>query len=387
MRTILLMAPIIASIIMGIPAGIVAQSVSLSTITGVRTGAHPTHTRIVFDLTQPTAYEVQTSPDGRELRVTMLAAVPASGLPATVTAGKSPHFSAIHLSQPTSTATLAIVQLKGSPTPQLFILQNPDRIVLDLHDAPTTAPPEKTGPTSAQTPSGRLQPTAASPASKVIVIDPGHGGKDPGAIGRKGLQEKEMVLDIGHRLRRLLERQGHKVVMTRKDDTFISLDDRATLANDRQADLFISIHANASPKRNVSGVEIYLLGRATDADARATAARENGGDAARMNDLEQIFSDMALDYRINHSILLAHQTRDAFVRTVGREYRVNDLGVKRAPFYVLMKSSMPSILAEVSFISNPAEEARLGQPAYRQKVAEALREGIQQYLAASALQS
>ena len=117
------------------------------------------------------------------------------------------------------------------------------------------------------------------------------------------------------------------------------------------------------------------------------AARENGSDEAQMNDLEQIFSDMALDYRINHSISLAHQTRDAFVRTVGREYRVNDLGVKRAPFYVLMKSSMPSILAEVSFISNPAEEARLGQPAYRQKVAEALREGIQQYLAASALQS
>jgi N-acetylmuramoyl-L-alanine amidase len=236
-------------------------------------------------------------------------------------------------------------------------------------------------------PVARLKKTAASPTPLLVVIDPGHGGKDPGAIGGKGLQEKEVVLDIGHRLRKLLEQQGHRVLMTRRGDTFISLDDRARIANREAADLYISIHANSNPKRNVEGVEIYLLGRATDAAARETAARENGGDEVQLNDLEQIFNDMALDYRINHSISLAHQTRDAFVRTVGKRYRVVDLGVKRAPFYVLMKSSMPSILAEVSFISNPQEEARLRQRAYRQHVAEALYEGIRRYLASAAILS
>jgi N-acetylmuramoyl-L-alanine amidase len=354
-------------------------------VTNVRPGLHPTHTRLVFDVSRPVAYELQRSDDGRELRLTLFGAVLSAGAPTTV-ALRSPHLSTVQLAQAPASVHVT-VQLKGSPTTQLFTMKAPHRIVLDLRTAPTAPPPPSATGAAATPPApARLQKTAST-AAKLIVIDPGHGGKDPGAIGKKGLEEKFVVLDIGHRLRRLLERQGYKVIMTRSDDTFIPLDDRAQLANTRQADLFISIHANASPRRSLKGVEIYLLGRATDADARAVAARENGTSESQLTDLEQIFSDMSLDYRINHSISLAHQTREAFLRTVGSNYRLVDLGVKRAPFYVLMSSTMPSILAEVSFISNPEEEARLKQKAYRQKVAEGLFEGIQRYLASSAVQS
>lgn len=358
-----------------------------ATVTDVRPGLHPTHTRLVFDLSRPAAYEIQTSADGRELRLTLLNAVLAAGAPTSV-ALRSPHLTVVQLAQATATSIHVTVQLKGSPTPQLFMMDRPTRLVLDLHTAPTTAPPPLvTGAATEARAEARLKKTASTAVPKLIVIDPGHGGKDPGAIGRKGLEEKFVVLDIGHRLRKLLEQQGHRVIMTRTQDRFISLDDRAELANDRQADLFVSIHANASPRRSLKGVEIYLLGRATDENARALAARENGAMESQMSDLERIFSDMSLDFRINHSISLAHETRQAFLRTVGTDYKLVDLGVKRAPFYVLMSSTMPSILAEVSFISNAEEEARLKQKAYRQKIAEGLFEGIQRYLKSSAVQS
>lgn len=215
-----------------------------------------------------------------------------------------------------------------------------------------------------------------------IVIDPGHGGKDPGAIGRKGLREKDVVLDISIRLKTLIEEKLHKkVILTRETDIFVPLDERTRIANANKADIFISIHTNSNPKRSTRGIEIYLVGQSTDRPAMATAARENSASERSMSDLELILNDLLENTKINESLELAHMTRQSFRRTLGSHYKnVVDLGVKRAPFYVLMNANMPSILAEVSFISNPQEEKRLNGKRYRQRVAQSLFEGIQQYI-------
>jgi N-acetylmuramoyl-L-alanine amidase len=216
-----------------------------------------------------------------------------------------------------------------------------------------------------------------------IVIDPGHGGKDPGAIGKSGLMEKDVVLDIALKLRNLLEKQlSKRVILTRESDVFIPLDERTLIANAKKADLFISIHTNSSPKKKTRGVEIYLVGQSTDRTAMATAARENSASERAMSDLEVILNDLLENTKIDESLELAHTTRRSFLKTVGAHYNHTvDLGVKRAPFYVLINANMPSILAEVAFISNPTEEQRLSNETYRQRIAEALFEGIRDYIA------
>jgi N-acetylmuramoyl-L-alanine amidase len=354
------------------------QPTASATLSAVRVGLHPTYTRVVFELDRPAAYEWRQRESANEFRLTLLDTTPAASVPSTVSV-KNPHIAAVALSRSTPTSTTATIRVKAPNiplTPHLYTLEHPDRVVVDLFPS---QPKPRTH--------AALTKTAAPRTIRTIVIDPGHGGKDPGAIGGSGLQEKEVVLDISHRLRKLLKQRGHRIIMTRSDDTFIPLSDRTQIANARKADLFVSIHANAHPKRSTKGMQVYLLGKATDEEARAVAARENGEDASQMNDLDQIFNDMALDFRINHSISLAYQTHDAFLRTVGKRYALVDLGVKRAPFYVLMKSTMPGILAEVSFISNPQEEARLKRAAYRQSIAEALAHGVERYLAEAAVES
>lgn len=215
-----------------------------------------------------------------------------------------------------------------------------------------------------------------------IVIDPGHGGKDPGAIGRSGMAEKDVVLDVGLRLRELLkDRLGKQVLMTRDRDVFVELDDRAKFANGHKADLFVSIHVNSHPHRAVHGVEMYHFGIASDRRAMEVAARENGDAIDHARDfLDMIKADLALSKRIEESQNLAWETKLAFVNLVGSAYQLEDHGVKTAPFYVLRYTVMPSILAELSFISNAQDEKRLRLAAYRQKVAEGLFEGIRNYL-------
>lgn len=221
-----------------------------------------------------------------------------------------------------------------------------------------------------------------------IMIDPGHGGKDPGAVGLGGYSEKEAVLDIGLRLKELLLKSLKvEVMMTRSNDVFIPLGERTKMANEANVDLFISIHANSSPHRTTRGVEIYLLGKSSDKRALRTAARENNVSEEEASQLDQnlvsIKKDLFQEYKKGESLELAHATRSSFMNRLRPSYPVVDLGVKTAPFYVLINTSMPSILAEVSFISNPAEEQRLKNRSYRQLMAESLLEGITKFIAAN----
>src|SRR5512135_2083753 len=213
-----------------------------------------------------------------------------------------------------------------------------------------------------------------------IVIDPGHGGKDTGALGHGGLKEKDVVLDIGKRLRDLIREQlGCKVVMTRDTDVFIDLDARP--AKQKDADIFISIHANASRDRAARGIETYLLNTTKDRHIMELAARENMMDVGRMGDMGVILRDLVLDTKREGSLRLAHAVHEKLVDEMkGANGSLNNRDVKQGPFWVLYGAEMPSILTEVGFITNPEEEQLLGTPEYRQKLANAIFDGIKDYI-------
>jgi N-acetylmuramoyl-L-alanine amidase len=252
-----------------------------------------------------------------------------------------------------------------------FELKNPSRLVLDLEGtrggaAPAAAPPPVT-------------------AQAVIVIDPGHGGVESGAIGPAGLEEKNLTLDLARRLKGLLERQGVTVVLTRDDDRVLPLDDRTAIANHNRAILFISIHLNASKRKTAVGAETYFLAvAATDDEARTLAGLENKAYEPREaavpatpenppgRDLELILWDLAQNSFLAESSRLAEEVQNELNAATG----VRDRGVRQAPFRVLMGATMPAILVEAGFISNPEEEARFKDDAYKDKVAEAIARAV-----------
>ncbi|MPZ18595.1 MAG: AMIN domain-containing protein [Luteitalea sp.] len=212
-----------------------------------------------------------------------------------------------------------------------------------------------------------------------VVIDPGHGGHDPGTRSN-GVVESELVLDVALRLEQLLKQGGVDVVLTRRADEFIDLEERAPIATRNKADLFVSIHANASPNRSASGIETYVLDFASDKDAEEVAARENATSAQRMQDLPNIVEAIALNNKLDESRDLARMVQAAMVSGArAANHEVPDRGVKRAPFVVLIGAEMPAILAEIAFVSNRQEAGLLKTSAYRQRIAEALRDGVLRY--------
>lgn len=213
-----------------------------------------------------------------------------------------------------------------------------------------------------------------------VVIDPGHGGHDQGSAGVTGLLEKELVLDVSKRLGQLVQEQlGSEVVYTRSTDVFIPLEERPKIANHRKSDIFISIHANSSPVRNVTGVETYILSFTTSRAALDTAARENASSERSISELREILQKIALKDKVDESREFAGKVQGALTTFNPGSSVKRDRGVKRAPFVVLIGATMPAILAEIGFLSNPKEEANLRKPEYRQKLAEALFKGVAQY--------
>ena len=234
------------------------------------------------------------------------------------------------------------------------------------------------------------QPTATGDRSLIralglkigkIVVDAGHGGHDTGTIGPKGLMEKDLVLDVALRLGKLLENQlGAEVVYTRDDDTFIPLETRTAIANKQEADLFISVHANSSRDASARGVETYYLNFTSNADALEVAARENAVSQKSVFELQDLVKKIALKEKIEESREFAADVQKAMSSGLStRNVTMRDRGVKKAPFVVLIGANMPSILAEISFVSNPGDEKKLQTPEYRQKIAESLFKGVARY--------
>jgi N-acetylmuramoyl-L-alanine amidase len=215
-----------------------------------------------------------------------------------------------------------------------------------------------------------------------IVIDPGHGGHDTGTIGPHGLEEKDLVLDVSRRLGKLLQtRLGAEVIYTRKDDTFIPLETRTAIANEEAADLFVSVHANSSHDPDARGVETYYLNFTSSPEALEVAARENAVSEKSIHELQDLVKKIALKEKIDESQEFASDVQSSLHSGLAaKNPGVRDRGVKKAPFIVLIGANMPSILAEISFVSNPGDERRLETPEYRQKIAESLYRGIAKYV-------
>jgi N-acetylmuramoyl-L-alanine amidase len=232
-------------------------------------------------------------------------------------------------------------------------------------------------------------PPPRTPRPLKIVLDPGHGGKDPGAQGEGGLLEKDVVLDIAKQLAgRLKEETGATVVLTRERDVFLTLEERTARANAEGADLFLSIHANASPREDLAGIETYYLNNTDDRATVRLAAMENGlklignGRHAGADDLSYILSDLVQAGKLQDSVALSHALQRGLVSRLRDSHPdVGDLGVKQGPFYVLVGAYMPCVLVEVSFLTNPVEGKRLGTKAYREAIADGLSGGVKEYIA------
>lgn len=282
---------------------------------------------------------------------------------------------------------------------KVFSLSDPFRIIIDvkgnrplefknlkeqIHAAPATSP-------EAKVPGGlREKPLPKQSASfkpgkiRRIVVDPGHGGHDPGAVGAGGTQEKDVVLSIGRKLaEKIRDELGIDVVMTRSTDVFIPLEERTAIANKVNADIFVSVHANASLNRNASGIETYYLNLAKTEKAAQLAARENGTSLEKVSLLQAILFDLMANYKLNDSAHLADEVQKALYKKINGHYSgTRNLGVKQGPFYVLVGATMPSILVETAFISNEDEEARLKDPAFLDRSAEGILDGIKAYIGA-----
>ena len=214
-----------------------------------------------------------------------------------------------------------------------------------------------------------------------VVIDPGHGGTDQGTVGRRGLMEKELVLDVAKRLGKLIEEgMGSEVIYTRTDDTFIPLETRTEMANEKKADLFLSIHANSSPHPKIGGIEVYYLNFTRSAESLDLAARENASSEKSVFELRDLIQTITLHDKIEESKEFASRVQGA-LQTFETRYNAvaKNRGVKKAPFVVLIGANMPSVLAEIGFLSNTREEQLLKRPEHRQRLAEALYQGVSRY--------
>lgn len=292
-----------------------------------------------------------------------------------------------------------VLDIESIDSYKIFALEDPYRIVIDVsgekHEAQAgdqmeniiskseTVFPAATAPVVKEAKEKAKEPSLAQQLGlgiKRVVIDPGHGGHDAGAIGY-GVKEKDVVLEIGKKLRTILtDKLGVEVIMTRDTDIFIPLEERTAIANKAGADLFISVHANASRNKKAGGVETYFLNFATDEDSKRLAARENATTAKNMSDLEAILNDLMLNSKINESSKLARFVQGSILDEVnGNGSKCNDRGVRQAPFYVLIGARMPSILVETSFITNKEEAKRLVNEKFQRTLAESIVDGVKRY--------
>ncbi|MBE0660235.1 MAG: N-acetylmuramoyl-L-alanine amidase, partial [Bryobacteraceae bacterium] len=213
-----------------------------------------------------------------------------------------------------------------------------------------------------------------------VVIDPGHGGHDHGTTGPGGLKEKELVLDLAKRLKDLIEqRLGAEVILTRDSDVFIPLEERTDIANRHRADLFLSVHVNSSRFRSVSGPEVFYLNFTDSKDDLEVASRENAGHGKSIFELTELLQQIALKDKIAESSEFARHVQRSLYKLAAPTAAAKNRGVKKAPFVVLIGASMPSILAEVGFVTNAREEAQMKRPEFRDRLAEALYNGVAAY--------
>jgi N-acetylmuramoyl-L-alanine amidase len=284
-----------------------------------------------------------------------------------------------------------VVDIKSFKTFKIFSLKNPFRVVLDVWGVDTEAaqatPVQPPASATAGSSGGKIPPSAIAKQLALgvrrIIIDPGHGGKDYGAPGYlKGVHEKNITLEIAKRLKVMIcEQLKCQAILTRDKDEYLSLEERTAIANTQNADLFISIHTNASRDSRAYGVETYILNLATDDEAIRVAAMENATSAKNISDLDSILQDLMQNAKVNESTRLAGYVQQAMDARLRKGYdTIRNKGIKQAPFYVLLGADMPSILVETSFISNPRECRRLTSVAYQKQLCQGIVDGVRRYI-------
>jgi N-acetylmuramoyl-L-alanine amidase len=374
-------------------------------VTGLRYWSTPDYTRVVIDLEKEVEFTIGKvdSPDRIyfDLKNTRLASM-LRGKSYDVQDG---FLRQVRLGQYQPDETRIVLDVQSVSDYSAFLLPNPARLVVDIRGnaSAAKAPDAKATSAASKTPvpveeqpvaevpveAHQARPTKNGDRSLVralglkigrIVVDAGHGGHDTGTIADNGLREKDLVLDVSRRLGKLLEEDlGAEVIYTREDDTFVPLETRTAIANEKQADLFISVHANSSPVRSTRGVETYYLNFTSSADALEVAARENAVSSKSIHELQDLVQKIALKDKIEESREFALEVQRSLHKGLFGSSPVRDRGVRQAPFIVLIGANMPSILAEISFVSNPTDARKLKSPAYRQKIAESLYKGISRY--------
>lgn len=357
------------------------------TITGIRSFSGQDYARIVVDLTTPVDYE-KPQLHGTCLSLSLREAMLTPELENRVFTNSEGLLRQVAVERVGSQVKVHF-QCEKLQNYAVFTLNNPDRLVVDLNGIPSAEAPEETPLDHREALEARLVEAQRSKTLSLIralglkvrkiVIDPGHGGHDTGAISA-GLKEKDLVLDIALRLKKLINEKlkGIEVVMTREKDRFVALEERTAIANAQNADLFISIHANSSELKDASGIETYYLSINATKDALAVAARENASTTNSAGDLQNLLQKIVLDDKLIESRNFAHYVQRGLVSGVSgvNKSAGQDRGVKKAPFIVLIGANMPSVLAEVSFINNPA----LKTTEFRQLIAESLLSGFHKYI-------
>ncbi|MBU2547495.1 MAG: N-acetylmuramoyl-L-alanine amidase [Proteobacteria bacterium] len=403
----------------------------LAQIQGVRTWSNPSYTRVAIDVDRQISFKdhlLRQDPGLKKpmrLYLDMQTARLASDVKEEVTIGDG-LLERARIGQFDHDTVRVVLDIRHISNYRIFYLSNPFRIVVDVTGErekvaaarPEPAKPAEPARPEAVKPAKPATPEPAEPKAPLIdlretagkrkkiprgparisgkksslarqlglginriVLDPGHGGKDCGAIGISGLKEKDLTLDFSRRLAGRIEKKlGLHVVLTRDKDVFIPLEERTAIANTNGADLFVSVHANAHRDPKQHGIETYFLSLATDDEAMRVAALENAASTKNMSDLQMILNDLMLNSKINESARLATQVHRQMVGQVRKKYRnIRDLKVKQAPFYVLIGANMPSVLLELGFVSNSAEEKRLRNQRYMDQLADGIIEGIRLY--------
>ena len=383
-------------------------SLPAATVTDLKHWSNPDYTRIAVAVDREAEFETHT------LRPTLEAATPSriyidiKG--ARVARGLKDDpigdglLKTVRVGQYRPDVVRVVLDVENIKEYKVFSLSDPFRIVIDvkgerkteiakLEETITTLQREKdrASGVAAEVPPAVEPPAPAKPLAapsfrpgriRRVVVDPGHGGHDPGAIGAGRSMEKDIVLAMGLKLaERLRSELGLDVVMTRSTDVFIPLEERTAIANKVNADLFISVHANASLNRGTTGIETYYLNLAKTDKAKQLAARENNTTLEKVSVLQGILFDLMANAKINESAHLADEVQKGTWKRVSGKYpAIRNNGVKQGPFYVLVGATMPSILVETAFISNEAEEKNLNDPEYQDTTVEGIVDGVRSYV-------
>ena len=360
-------------------------------IYNIRNFTHPSYTRIVIDIGKLREYVFKELPDPDRIYVDIFQSRLNPLIQGQDTLVNNGYIKKIRIAQKNRSTVRVVADLDFSKIKSYHVwhLFDPFRIVVDIYPEKNIIPPPSA-------PAAKKVPRPAKPSKegyslirqlglgiKTIVLDPGHGGTDPGCLGRsKKIYEKTIVLDVCQRLKKLLTSNTDlNVVLTRDSDIYLPVENRTVIANQKQADLFISIHANANPRKNFYGVSTFFLNFSTDPEVNRIAARENATTQKNISEMKDIIEKIAKISKSQESRELAGSIQSSLVSGLGRNYKyIKDLGVRGGPFWVLIGGEMPSVLVEISHLSNAREEERLHTPSYRQHVAQGIYNGIIAYI-------